>query len=545
MNITENQRRSFLLGLILGRRFVSLKKSDNVIQSGTAENKEPASVNKGDTLTLKYGSKNGIRGELVKLPVSILNIDAFDSKMNNQGIAGFIIDQRFNPDYLEYVDFELDGWGGELRNIHDMSQAELDEYLAYNSAHNYSFVDDTGVNQGILRVYGKVSVAKHSDMRIGYVTFKVKADVPDTISTLYIENPAGNGTGNGSELLSKLPGDLYYFIAQKQGNSHIPIIHTSGTISLSSNVKPPSYSYVGGGGGYSGGSGGGGGGYIGGGSGGGGGSASVGGGFYVGGTGTGGGTGHVNIYVGGVIVGTATFPVIKGDNMLDLDIPIIIPPGVSGSVSFEVVVEPDNPDDEWYVLIPAFGIKINVTVEIPREEAGSIPIPPLVLGGADKVTIKDGIRIVEIVIPAGEEGRYCDIVTILDNVRIRTITSFKVAYGDVITIKDGDKYKTFSVSKLRFGDLLSVADSVVIHTDDETGDTDVEIEVNGETIIIRLPDYVGVSDAESLKTHSFASTSVSDLMVVVDGVSSVQNTQSSVDTDDTVSLGDGVRIRFL
>ena len=528
MNITENQRRSFLLGLILGRRFVSLKKSDNVIQSGTVVNKVPASVNKGDTLTLKFGSKNGVRGELVKVPVSIVNNSAY-----NKGVAGFIIHQNFNPNYLEYVDFELDGWGGELRNIHDMSQAELNEYLAYNSLHDYSFVDDTQVDKGIIRIYGKKPKAEQVDVRVGYVVYRVKSTVPDTVSSITIENPSVQGTGSGSELLTIQNGNYYYFIK--------PIIHPSCEISLTSNVKPPSYSYVGGGGGHSGG---GGGGYIGGGSGGGGGSASVGGGFYVGGTGTGGGTGHVNIYVGGVLVGTATFPVIKGDNMLDLDIPLDIPPGVSGDISFEIVVEPDNPDDEWYVFIPAFSIKIDVTVEVPREEAGSIPIPPLVLGGADKVTIQDGIRIVEIVIPAGEEGKYCDIVTILDNVRIRTITSFKVAYGDVITIKDGDKYKTFSVSKLRFGDLLSVADSVIVHTDDE-GNTDIEIEVNGETIIIRLPDYVGVSDAESLKTHSFASTSVSDLMVVVDGVSSVQNTQSSVDTDDSVSLGDGVRIRFL
>ena len=71
------------------------------------------------------------------------------------------------------------------------------------------------------------------------------------------------------------------------------------------------------------------------------------------------------------------------------------------------------------------------------------------------------------------------------------------------------------------------------------------IKVNGETIIVRVPDYVEIKDVESLKAHNFAKTYVSDLMVVVDGVLSTQNTQSYVITDDNVSMGDGFRIRFL
>jgi hypothetical protein len=466
----------------------------------------PASVNKGDILTLKYGSKNGVRGELVKIPISIVNNSAY-----NKGVGGFIIDQRYNPNYLEFVSFELDAWVGTIKNIRDLTQSELNEYLAYNSLHNYCIVDDTNVNNGVIRVYGKKLKAEQLDLRIGYITYRVRSDVPDSVGTIYIDNPSIQGTGSGSELLTIQNEHYYYFIK--------PIVHPSCEISLTSSVKPPSYSYVGGGGGYIGGAGGGGG------SGGGGslgGSASIGGGIFIGGTGSGGGTGRVDIYVGGVLVGSGTFPFIKGDTMLDLDIPIEIPPGVSGDVSYDIVLEPDDPDDELYIFIPAFSIKIDITVDVPIEEAGTIIIKPVAVKGTDIITIKDGFRVFEKLIPTGDVGRY----------------------GETIVIIDGVRFKTFRFSTLKLGELISIADSVVIHTDDN-GDTDIEIDVNGEVIIVRVPDYVEINDVESLKAHKFSKTYVSDLMVVVDGVLSTQNTQSYVITDDNVSMGDGFRIKFL
>lgn len=535
MNLTENQRRSFMLGLMIGRRFCSLKKTTGVVQSGTVVNKKPSSVNKGDVLTLKYGSKNGVRGELVKIPISIVNNSSY-----NEGVAGFIVDMGYDPNYLEYVDFELDAWSGELRNVRDLSQAELNEFLSFKIPHSYSFVDDTQVSQGKLRVYGQKPKAEQLDLRIGYATFRVKANVPDSMSTLYIENRAGKGTGTGSELLTLRP-DGYYYIA-RNGK---PIVHVSGEISLTSSVKPPSYSIVGGGGGTSSG-----GGYIGGGGGSGGGggyggSVSIGGGFFVGGSGGGTGTGNLGIYVGGTLVDTIIFPVVKGDNYIDITQDIVIPPGVSGEISWEIIVTPDDEDADWYIFIPAFGLKIDITVEIPREDAGTIPIPPVFVGGLEKVTILDNHRILEIIIPKPQEpGRYGDVILVKDGYRLKAILSSTLSYGDTIEIKDNHGVSHFFSSTLRLCDLVSIADSVKVFVEKDDTETDIEIEVEGEVIKIRLPDGVSIQDLESLKEHSFYTKSIGDLVVTIEGTEMKENTSSGLTSTDGVGVGDGVRITF-
>lgn len=376
MNITDNQRISFALGLVVGNRLCALEKTDDLIQDVIESNKQPIELGKGKVLTLKYGEKAASKGSLVRLPVSIINNSVY-----NKGVAGFIATFQYNSSYLTYEGFESSAWPGFCKTSIGLSGSALEAYVAELSA----FASFTTVEEGIMcndfsngsiTVYGKRSEAVQEDMIVGYILLRVTSNLPDDVPAIPVYNRGNQGTGLGSELItfSDQGGQLtYHYIATESG---VPVGLISGEIVIDGYVKPPSYSYTGGGGGYGGGGGSGGGGYISGGSGGGSGTGSVGGGFYIGGAGGGSGTADIIISVGGTVIGSVTIPVQKGENNFNVDFPIEIPPDVSGDISWEIIITPDDEDASWYIFIPINGLIIFINVPTPREEVNSSITPP-------------------------------------------------------------------------------------------------------------------------------------------------------------------------
>lgn len=313
---TEQQKTSFFIGLMVGRR--KIINNLNVINILTTIGRN--GLSNADMLTLGTVEVSGERGYFVDIPVYI-NKNVAD----NRGVAGFQLKMYYDENYLEFVSITKSSyWTG-------------------------SFISDTST-AGLILAQGVKEVADKQDVIICTVRFIVKSDVPSGVKKIPLTLQGRVGTGQGSELLTLINDVLYYITPIKLQNGAIlleevekepigSIVYpSSGTATIGTGNTTVSYDFT----------------------------ATVG--SPVGMTG-GGVSAWVNVYLDGQLIGQQRVELEDGEKNYRGKIPITLPNLKTGKITYEIVVEDE--DGFHYVFIKAGALFI-LESEVKREEVNEL-----------------------------------------------------------------------------------------------------------------------------------------------------------------------------
>ena len=111
MDITTGEWRSFLAGVATGGRLSTPVKSGARRSSSITTISTPRRIGAREAISLHVGRVNGVRGQLVKVPVFISNNNVNE---NGVGLAGFISSMRFDSHNLAYVGVLREAWDGSF-----------------------------------------------------------------------------------------------------------------------------------------------------------------------------------------------------------------------------------------------------------------------------------------------------------------------------------------------------------------------------------------------------------------------------------------------
>ncbi len=355
---TAKQQVSYFIGLILGRRKIT--QNLNVVRPIQQQDGNPHK-SKGNYLTLSLGNVETTRGATVQIPLYISN-----NRVDNRGFCGFQAKIQYNPSNL---------------TLNSITRAEQ-----LPSSFTFEYQHDTST--GIVLVQGVNSDIVYEDMVVGVLEFTVGQYAPAQ-NTVTLCGPSG--TGQGSDLLTRINEELYYIMPLTLENGKI-------SVDLPEEPKPPKeqippiggpedlfgpntdfnyefeldLGYIGNLGGGLGGGGGGGGG---------------------GGSGSGGGASMiVTITFGDGSKIEVEIPLQEGNNKYKGKIPLKLPGLKKGPIKVDYYVKPNNPDDMYYYFIKA-GALWGFETEVPREEAGQIPIKIPVLYKFDSFILRSGFKV--------------------------------------------------------------------------------------------------------------------------------------------------------
>ena len=332
--LSQNQKRSFILGLYVGRG--KIVQNFDIVKVIQYQDKN-SYKSKGDYLSLSIGKAVASAGDQVDLPLYISN-----NSVDNRGFCGFQAKIKYDPTNL---------------TLNTISNSSL-----WTSTFNYQH--DAG--SGIVLIQGLRDSVGYEDMVVGWLNFTVISDAPNT-NTIYLQGPSG--TGQGSDIITKINGENYYIMPVNLENGEIKIDAKKeesgeevyvGPIGSSDDNYGPSTDFT-----YD---------------------------FdcnleWVEGSGSGSGASMwVTITFGDGSTAQVEIPLQDGSHHYKGKIPIKLPSIKPGPVVIEYEVKPNDKDDIYYWFIKV-GALWGFETEIPRDQVGELPIIQ------PKITFFDGFRI--------------------------------------------------------------------------------------------------------------------------------------------------------
>lgn len=318
--LSQNQKRSFILGLYVGRG--KIVQNFDIVKVIQYQDKN-AHKSKGDYLSLSIGKAVALAGDQVDLPLYISN-----NSVDNRGFCGFQAKIKYDPNNLT------------LNTILNSS--------LWTSTFNYQH--DAG--SGIVLIQGLRDNVGYEDIVVGWLNFTVKSNAPNS-NVIYLQGPSG--TGQGSDIITKINGEFYYIM---------PLNLENGEIKLDGETKESEPVYVGPMG-----------------------SSSDSFGeevdftyefdcdlTWVEGSGSGAGASMwVTIRFGDGTSTQVEIPLQDGSHHYKGKIPIKLPSIKPGPVVIEYEVKPNDEDDIYYWFIKV-GALWGFETTIPRDEVGELPI---------------------------------------------------------------------------------------------------------------------------------------------------------------------------
>lgn len=331
--LSQNQKQSFILGLYVGRG--KIVQNFDIVKVIQYQDKN-AHKSKGDYLSLSIGKAVALAGDQVDLPLYISN-----NSVDNRGFCGFQAKIKYDPNNL---------------TLNTISNSSL-----WTSTFNYQH--DAGT--GIVLIQGLRDNVGYDDIVVGWLNFTVKSNAPNS-NVIYLQGPSG--TGQGSDIITKINGEFYYIM---------PLNLENGEIKLNGEIKESEPVYVGPMG-----------------------SSSDSFGeevdftyefdcdlTWVEGSGSGAGASMwVTISFGDGSTTQVEIPLQEGSHHYKGKIPIKLPSIKPGPVVIEYEVKPNDKDDIYYWFIKV-GALWGFETEIPRDQVGELPIIQ------PKITFFDGFRI--------------------------------------------------------------------------------------------------------------------------------------------------------
>ena len=319
--LTNKQKISYFIGLMVGRgKIVQNFDIVKVIQYQDKNNHK----SKGEYLTLQVGSKESEAGATVSLPVYICN-----NSVDNRGFSGFQVKIKYDPNNL---------------TLNSISPSSL-WTSTFNTQHD--------ATKGIVLLQGLRDNVGYEDMVVAWLEFKISADAPSS-NMVYVQGPSG--TGQGSDIITKINGENYYIMPVNLENGEIKIDAKKeeigeevyvGPVGSSNDSYGPSTDFT-----YD---------------------------FdcnleWVEGSGSGSGASMwVTIRFGDGTSTQVEIPLQEGSHHYSGKIPIKLPSMKPGPIIIEYEVKPNDPDDVYYWFIKV-GALWGFETTIPRDEVGELPI---------------------------------------------------------------------------------------------------------------------------------------------------------------------------
>ena len=351
IQLTDKEWFAYTMALLVGGRISIPTKSGKKTGGSSYVITEPKKLGAKDSISVHCGVVKGVRGGIVKVPIYVSNNNILE---NGVGLAGFLVDLRFDPTLLVYQGVEQGLWEGSLS------------------------VDDGKIGQGIFRssgYRGKEQGNTLDSILLFHMVFKVDESVDWAVRGIPLKLVGSPGSGIGTELLIIRPEyDGYMYIT--------PTGIYSGEVALGDVTYPPITGYLPGGDGV-----------------------LVGGGnsstfvdfsldglevIGVGGLGSGVIGGQLVVYVGGKAVGSYPLEFVVGEkNSFKGRLKLILPPGVSyEDIEFRLELEPED-DVPYYIFIPAFGFDVRIVTEVDDSDLKDVTAPPIILKLVEMVVIQD------------------------------------------------------------------------------------------------------------------------------------------------------------
>jgi hypothetical protein len=436
----EKEQTSFFIGLMNGRK--KIVQSLDIIKLLYTRNK---GISSADILTLGVQERQGVRGQYIDIPVFIVKNAA-----DNRGVAGFQVKLTYNSDYL---------------TLDSLTQAtSWDGNFVYNTS-----------TAGVILAQGERTEAKREDIALFTARFYVKETVPTGTSKIPLRLEGVVGTGSGSELLTRILGDLYYItpIKLQSGSILLDATQTTPEPELRETTPGPEASLpsTGSGLGYD---------------------LNIGLMIPNGITLSGGIYATINVYIGGVFAGTTTIPLQPGENPVTGDIPLTVPGLTTGKISYEIIVEPEKEEDNglFYVFIKANGLFI-LENKIPRDEVQDVPIERPIFRYIERFKITDSAIITII------EGSSSGPVDLVITDRILKIIDTEETSSYVVTFDS----KTES---------MKITDAFILEVWDPSGKKPVDLVITDT--------MVQIVDKEEISKHTAKSDNGVDGMKITDDV---------------------------
>ena len=392
--LSQNQKQSFILGLYVGRG--KIVQNFDIVKVIQYQDKN-AHKSKGDYLSLSIGKAVALAGDQVDLPLYISN-----NSVDNRGFCGFQAKIKYDPNNL---------------TLNTISNSSL-----WTSTFNYQH--DAG--SGIVLIQGLRDSVGYEDMVVGWLNFTVKADAPNT-NTIYLQGPSG--TGQGSDIITKINGEFYYIM---------PLNLENGEIKLDGEIKESEPVYVG---------------PVG--------SSSNSYGeevdftyefdcdlTWVEGSGSGSGASMwVTITFGDGSTAQVEIPLQDGSHHYKGKIPIKLPSIKPGPVVIEYEVKPNDEDDIYYWFIKV-GALWGFETTIPRDEVGELPILEPHIDCFDYFVLYDGVEIESIApgpgpTPALSDVEVDEIMQLLDDFTVEQLRELSKSAVDDFLIVDGLEIEWF------------------------------------------------------------------------------------------------------
>ena len=313
---TYKQIVSLCIGYEFGKRMIV--QNLNNIKPTTTQGHKPY-MSKGECLTLEIAEKEAERGQTILLPFFISN-----NRVDNRGVAGFRLKFTYNTDYLDLISITPSSiWDGSFEYQHDA---------------------------GVVLVQGFRNYAGFADMILGFIEFYVK-ETAQTKNIIDVKNSLG--TGEASELYTYIGDDLWFIKPKKEKDGLITLepieqeqkevhkIEVAGSPVLVGDGNSYATYYF---------------------------SATMGNSGGVGGC-----SAWVNVYLDGKLIGQKRIDLIEGDHTYTGNVPIRLPSISTGNISYEIVTEANNPEEQgfYYVFIRA-GQIFTLNSEIPRENVNEL-----------------------------------------------------------------------------------------------------------------------------------------------------------------------------
>lgn len=179
----ENQKVSFFIGLLCGRG--KIVQNFDVVRLVQYQDRNPHK-SKGDYLFLEIGKKYCPRGSTVTIPVYIGN-----NTVDNRGYCGY-----------------------QTKITFDNTHLTLNSVQPYSQSFSFSYQQDAGV----LLVQGIRDNVGYEDEILFTMEFTVNQSASDK-EMLYMSGPSGKGIG--SDLFTKIGGELYYIQPLTLNNGYI------------------------------------------------------------------------------------------------------------------------------------------------------------------------------------------------------------------------------------------------------------------------------------------------------------------------------------
>lgn len=385
--LSQNQKQSFILGLYVGRG--KIVQNFDIVKRIQYQDKN-AHKSKGDYLTLSIGKAVALAGDQVDLPLYISN-----NSVDNRGFCGFQAKIKYDPNNL---------------TLNTISNSSL-----WTSTFNYQH--DAG--SGIVLIQGLRDNVGYDDIVVGWLNFTVKSNAPNS-NVIYLQGPSG--TGQGSDIITKINGENYYIMPLNLENGEIKLDGETkesetvyvGPVGSSSNSYGEEVDFT-----YE---------------------------FdcdltWVEGSGSGAGASMwVTISFGDGSTTQVEIPLQDGSHHYKGKIPIKLPSIKPGPVVIEYEVKPNDKDDIYYWFIKV-GALWGFETEIPRDQVGELPIEEPNIDCFDYFVLYDGVEIESIApgpgpTPVLSDVEVDEIMQLLDDFTLETFKESSRILTDTLNLED-------------------------------------------------------------------------------------------------------------